>query len=306
MLELFNYNAGRGDCIRIRYKGTSGQYRNIIIDSGVERFGPRFRSVLEEIENNKEQIDAMILTHEDSDHIGGLLYNLRRKSQWKIQQVWMNHGMPCPGQTDLSARQNDLIYTSLLQRKIPVFPAAAGWEREIDGGFFRILWPEKEILDKKEKGVKDTALCRKTEGTESFQELMEAPIRYRDNSRSNRRSVVFEFEYQKVKMLFTGDAWPQDVVKSAGGRSYDLVKIPHHGSVRNISEEWRDAISSRNFMICTDGIKNPDRQTIAKLNKWYGDICIWGSVPWWKGWNLPEEKKMEIHFMEGEKVVWKI
>lgn len=43
MLEVFTYNAGKGDCVRIHF----AERHNIFIDSGVIRFASVFREVCE-------------------------------------------------------------------------------------------------------------------------------------------------------------------------------------------------------------------------------------------------------------------
>ena len=40
-MELINHNAGKGDCIQIRYTGESRTCHNIIVDTGVLQFGPQ-------------------------------------------------------------------------------------------------------------------------------------------------------------------------------------------------------------------------------------------------------------------------
>ena len=69
------------------------------------------------------------------------------------------------------------------------------------------------------------------------------------------------------------------------GRFYRHVLIekgfPHHGAVGNISEEFPEHISCENFLICTDGVMHPDKQTAAKLQKWYGKIRITSPSDWW-------------------------
>ena len=49
----------------------------------------------------------------------------------------------------------------------------------------------------------------------------------------------------------------------------DYVKLAHHGSKNNISEELCSIIQANNFIISTNGgngkTKHPDRKTIAKI-----------------------------------------
>lgn len=88
MLQLYAYNAGKGDCIRIRFAET----HNIIIDSGVIRFGSKFNQLCREIISSGQTLDTLILTHVDEDHIGGFLANLRLNSyQCPFSEVWMKH-----------------------------------------------------------------------------------------------------------------------------------------------------------------------------------------------------------------------
>lgn len=87
MFEVYTYNAGKGDCIRLHFAGT----HNIFIDSGVTRFAPVFRLQCDRIKQSGETLDALILTHVDDDHIGGILANLRRAGyRCPFIEVWMN------------------------------------------------------------------------------------------------------------------------------------------------------------------------------------------------------------------------
>lgn len=88
MLEVYAYKAGKGDCIRVRFADT----HNIFIDTGVIGFASKFKDICNEIIVGGETLDALILTHVDDDHIGGILANLRDRS-YKVlfNEVWMNH-----------------------------------------------------------------------------------------------------------------------------------------------------------------------------------------------------------------------
>ena len=308
MLQIFNYNAGKGDCLRLRYTGVSGIPHNILIDSGVMRFGLEFEAICKQIVANYEKIDVMILSHVDTDHLGGLLYNLRNKTKLNIEEVWMNHGKLMGKNTDLSVHQNDEVYTALKEQGITIKPALAGMTYDLDGATFRILWPNEETLYQLfPKAFGNVPLGKQSDYGYSLEELMNLPIKGKDASPSNRASIIMEVEYKGQKLLFTGDAWAEDILEVAGNKSYDFMKLSHHGSVRNLSEEWCGSIRCQTFMLCTDGISHPDKQTLAKLLKWNDEITIYGSTDWWTGMLTIEDKlKMEkIHFERGE-YLWKL
>jgi len=136
---------------------------------------------------------------------------------------------------------------------------------------------------------------------------MNMPIKGKDTSPNNRASVIMEVAYKGQKLLFTGDAWAEDILQVVGNSSYDFIKLSHHGSVRNLSEEWSGKIKCQTYMICADGSTHPDKQTIAKLLKWNDEITIYGSTDWWTSMlNIEEQAKLEkIHFEEGE-YLWKL
>lgn len=269
MLQIFNYNAGKGDCLRLRYTGASGISHNILIDSGEIRFGLEFEAICKQIVANHEKIDVMVLSHVDMDHLGGLLYNLRNKIKLSIEEVWMNHGSLMGKNAELSVKQNDEVYTALKEQGIPVKPVIAGTTYELDGAVFRVLWPDEETLYRLfPQPLGNVVLGKPSDYGYSFGELMNMPIKGKDTSPNNRASVIMEVAYKGQKLLFTGDAWAEDILQVVGNSSYDFIKLSHHGSVRNLSEEWSGKIKCQTYMICADGSTHPDKQTIAKLLKW--------------------------------------
>jgi len=128
MLQLYAYNAGKGDCIRIRFAET----HNIIIDSGVIRFAPKFNQLCSEIITSGQALDASILTHVDEDHIGGFLANLHLNSyQCPFNEVWMNYDGAGSTQSatldvNLSTRQNNEVAARLKARNVPIRSMHAG------------------------------------------------------------------------------------------------------------------------------------------------------------------------------------
>lgn len=217
----------------------------------------------------------------------------------------MNHsGNATAEDRPLSVQQNNEVYARLHAQGIRVVPAHAGDHKEIAGATIEIFWPEHIDEDDWQK-YKEVQLAHHSDYHLSLSELADISLPTQDTSRNNKQSIVFAFTYENHRLLFTGDAWAEDVAKAKG--KYDLVKLSHHGSARNISEEYKDKIQSTNFLICTDGVNHPDKQTIAKLEKWYGKINIYSSSAWWRnGYFTENDRQHKVNYsqMEGLVVAW--
>ena len=170
------------------------------------------------------------------------------------------------------------------------------------GAKIEVIWPETDPSDAKCLRYQEVQLARHSDYHISLSELAEMPLLKHDTSQSNKNSLVFTFEFENHRLLFTGDAWAEDVVKAQG--TYDLVKIPHHGSAKNISKAYPESIQCTNFLMCTDGVNHPDKQTIAKLERWYGKINIYSPSAWWKnGYFIGNDKQHEISYCQKEGLV---
>ena len=196
MLEVFAYNAGKGDCIRIHYAET----HNIIIDSGVMRFSPNFKRICDSVIQDRETLDALILTHVDTDHIGGILTNLRSANYTcPFNEVWMNHsGRASFGDRTLSVQQNDEVYARLLNRSINVKPMYKDMHNELAGAKICVFWPDKNILEDGDSRCVERNLVRHTDYGLSLSDLANKPLPQHDVSINNKKSIVFSFENQLI------------------------------------------------------------------------------------------------------------
>lgn len=282
MLEVYTYNAGKGDCVRIRF----GERHNIFIDSGVTRFAHTFKAILDNIKASGDSLDLLILTHVDDDHIGGILSLLRIGWICQFNEIRMNKaGADVNGSIPLSVRQNDEVYSLLDSQHFKLSPMLCGDVIELDGAVIKTISPIYVTADDK---ARDTPLAYHRDYGFSLRDLSEKPIAKSDHSVNNKNSIVFIFEYDNKCLLFTGDAWADDIITGIINKfgeeqkHFDFVKLPHHGSVANINEVFMNHIDCSDFLICTDGVMHPDKQTVAKLIKWYGkDINIYSPSNWW-------------------------
>jgi len=99
-----------------------------------------------------------------------------------------------------------------------------------------------------------------------------------DESSANGSSIAFLFEYPKsspkVKFLFSGDAWPavleesiSSLLPNSGKLSLSGFKIPHHGSVSNLTQSLLEKISCKHYLISTSGavFRHPDKRSIELI-----------------------------------------
>ncbi len=107
-----------------------------------------------------------------------------------------------------------------------------------------------------------------------------------DDAEANGTSICVVLQLGQQRVLLTGDAWAPDVIDgllhwaasqrpeagdkhaaSAGPMAFDVVKLPHHGSEANLSDELIDAIECDTWVISTSGSKfyHPDAAAIARL-----------------------------------------
>ncbi|HVJ85358.1 MAG TPA: hypothetical protein VM452_06915 [Caulifigura sp.] len=97
---------------------------------------------------------------------------------------------------------------------------------------------------------------------------------FTDDSIANLSSIVLLAEQNGKRMLLTGDARGDKILlglNSAGlltdGKiEVDILKVPHHGSDRNVSTDFFRSVVARHYVFSGDGAHgNPDTATLTML-----------------------------------------
>jgi beta-lactamase superfamily II metal-dependent hydrolase len=95
-----------------------------------------------------------------------------------------------------------------------------------------------------------------------------------DTAIENGSSISFILHYKGKKVLFTGDAFAEDI-ENALLKAYpnneehpiifDAIKMPHHGSYNNCNPSLLKLIDSNNYLFSTSGASHnhPDIETIS-------------------------------------------
>jgi ribonuclease BN (tRNA processing enzyme) len=98
-------------------------------------------------------------------------------------------------------------------------------------------------------------------------------VRKLDKSVFNLASIVAIAESGRKKILLTGDArgdmimdWLEKAGYEGGRAHFDILKIPHHGSDRNVSDEFFQAVTADHYVVSGNGKHgNPEPEMFEML-----------------------------------------
>ena len=104
---------------------------------------------------------------------------------------------------------------------------------------------------------------------------------FNDDSVPNLSSIVVLAESNGRTILFTGDARGDKilegmelvgVIEAGGSIHVDVLKCPHHGSIRDVDTVFFERISADHYVFSANGkFGNPDRETLEMLAQVRGD-----------------------------------
>lgn len=300
-------NAGVGDCILITDLATG---KKILVDSGPSKGVGRatVTRVLMQTLGDSNEIDLAILTHNDDDHIGGF-EGLIKSDIVSINKIIFNsiaelEDEPIESSSKASYRQDLNLYKIIKDTNIPIEGVVVDEDGsnaiELGDVTLRFISPndmkmnmlkkwavrEKKLAEKKEK--ERLAKSKKSSKNTAYASLEQAltAIEIEDKFEPDKRepngsSLAFILEYGEHRLLFLGDCH-MDIVEGYLAskdqpQCFDLVKLSHHASEHNNSQEFFNQIDCKNFIICSDGDNNhghPSMKTIARLTKRFPDSFI--------------------------------
>ncbi len=293
--------AQNGDCTLINYTDDSGIKRNIIIDAGLDAayFDPAtntFGELKTEIDNikvRKENIDLLILTHIDNDHICGFLklFEMDTEIPRFIKKVWFNSGKLIA--TKIKEEENKALALSIQKSGVVTTGVSEGidfedfllkydfWDKElilcgqehqVHDAKFEILGPTKKQLRKLLKEYHDKTqddVYTGAEGndwaTDIATFIQEEGPKYnfsQDNSVKNGSSISFILTLKGKKFVFLGDAHPNPVIEALAKLGHtaekplevEFLKVSHHGSKANNNKKLLAALSTENYMLSTNSV----------------------------------------------------
>jgi hypothetical protein len=305
--------ASHGDSIVIRAGIDKQAPFRILIDGGPgdcyhsvqgfkQTFGP-LHSTLQALSSQSNAFDLVVLTHVDSDHIGGLLKACEDDSVLPVfgKDVWFNSGriiaqqlgdgmepdgaaliVPKSANDRLTSIAQGVALDDLLDQAGvgPRELRLAGQRIEFRHGEIQILSPDEDqlrtLLAKWEKEKPDSLTSsHSNDYKSSLDDLLQKDKFEEDKAVHNASSIAFLISSGDAKALFLGDAFPSTICANLRKLGYSeqnplrvgACKVSHHGSKGNTSPELLSLVKSDLFIISTDGSRHglPNKVTLARI-----------------------------------------
>ena len=224
-------NIGQGDGLFIE----SPTGTHILVDGGPPKsiLGP-LSQVMPPFDKN---IDAMMITNPDSDHIGGFLDVLKN---YKVGAMF-EPGTISPSKT----YQN--LEAEIKKEKIPDILARRGMRLDLGGGAsLDILFPDRDVST---WATNDgSMMARLTYGNTSIMLTGDAPM--------------------KTEQIILSENSPKQLQS-------DILKVGHHGSRTSTSPSFVQTVSPK-YALISDGANNkyghPHQETLGTLNQFGAKI----------------------------------
>jgi len=269
--------------------------RLALIDGGpVRTWATSLRPRLDQLKGDREalSIDLAMVSHIDDDHIHGLtdlggamveLAEDQRARPYEIADLWHNAFDDVLGNRASEVpRAGAPVVASVAQgRTLRDQAVRLGWARNEAFGGALVAGPREVPFGGATLTVvaPDTgALERLDAEWEDYVARHPAPAQvaeYADRSVFNLSSIVVLAEAAGKRMLLCGDARGDHVLRgleaagklAAGGSlALDVLKLPHHGSIRNVEADFFERLPARHYVISADGRDgNPETATLDAI-----------------------------------------
>ena len=278
-----------GDAILLHYEGTDGDAKNILIDGGyVKTYRKILKPELDAIRKRGEHIDLLILTHYDQDHIGGVLAFLHDKDfdiPSFIVRWWTNIDVPFKNINDeISVGQIVKLRTYLKKiGKDPIEPITNELKPfDLDGATITLLSPDRQRYEAAAALIpEDTDLNIGGTGNDFDTPLADLQNKVvteanEDTAIPNGSSIAMMVEFNGLNYLLLGDSHPSIVAQALNKLGYgkakrlnvSWVKLAHHGSKFNISNDLLDHIITDTYVISVNGVNQhslPHKETLVRI-----------------------------------------
>ncbi|MFI1722617.1 ComEC/Rec2 family competence protein [Streptomyces sp. NPDC020489] len=297
-------NARHGDSFLVRWGANE---RVMLVDGGPSQvYETSLRERLSQLPVDARgvpRIDVVCLSHVDDDHAVGVLKLLRRiqharddqeADPFAVRKVWFNsveelvdhqeEGLSASARelVDRASAESGAVRASYNQGRAirdaaaalgldgnPLFdgPLLTGGAATLDQLHVTVVAPDGTALEE----LADRWLTARR-----LQDPGVITSSYTDGSIPNLSSIVLLLKHRGSTALLTGDARGDRILAGLrdtglldGARPLhvDLLKLPHHGSDRNVESDFFDQVHADHYVISADGVKHhhPSEDTLRML-----------------------------------------
>jgi competence protein ComEC len=227
-LEAVFFNVGQGDAIFIK----TPQGHQVLIDGGPDA------AILEKLSREipfwDRDLDMVILTHPDKDHLFGILEALKK---YKVENI---------------------VWSGLAEENTAEFKE----------------WQKFKAEESREgaKEVKVSAGQRIIAGSAAFSVLYPFSGQKKTKSEDNEDSLALRLDFKDNSFIFCGDIGfyeEQKITETSENVSAQVLKVAHHGSKYSTSQTFLDKVSPR-FAIIQVGKNSyghPAKEVLTRLQK---------------------------------------
>lgn len=295
--------AGQGDALWIEYGCKGAPTSRVLVDCGTSASYSHLKARILQVPVAERRFDLFLMSHIDSDHIGGALPLLAdiEALGLRFDDLWFNghKHLVVPRE---SAQQGDVFSDLIVRKKL----AWNAWKNggaivradnaapsfTLRGGMkITLLSPTHaklvDLANAWNKGLPLTELAteeaqqrgRAPETSEDVPWLADEKNRpfKEDAAAPNGSSIAVLAEFAGKSLLLGADAHPgvlvqgiQAVLQARGGAKtlrLDAFKVSHHASQNNLSPALLRLLNCKNYLVSTNGsvFGHPDRVAIARI-----------------------------------------
>lgn len=298
MLTASFLDAAHGDACLIRWPDNDGRQRTMLVDGGPATIYKN--RILPHLTRHRvDVLDMVCVTHVDDDHIAGVIRLLkdidRARSandlpRFQVNGLWFNDVAELVNSVEPGLALSDPAAAA----GDPVLAASYRQGRELGTLAVRLGLlgnaPFNSLIRQGTHGlVHDLHVTAVTPNQIALDRLAERWRRAllqpsaevvaaakQDHSVSNLSSITLHLRHGERTALLTGDARGDHIIAglAAGGLldsdrplHIDVLKLPHHGSPKNVTCEFFQHLTADHYVISTDGHRHdhPDTETLNML-----------------------------------------